>query len=79
MAQKCPVLWEDMAGPPPVHAGGTEQGDREEPGTRVLPAILSPALMVLLIHKARRLSGWFPLVAVTFGTRTKRPFVFPAV
>lgn len=55
------MLWEDTAGPPPAHAGGTEQGDREEPGTPFLPAILSPALIVLLIHKARRLSGWFPL------------------
>lgn len=72
------MLWEDKVGPPSTHAGDTGQGDREEPGTLLLLAILSPAPTVLLIHRARRSTGRFPLVeATTLSTRTKRPFCCP--
>lgn len=62
-AQKCPLLWEDKARPPAL-AGGPGQCDKQGPApwSCLLSCLLLPT--ILLIHKARRSSGWFPL-AVT--------------
>lgn len=59
-AQKCPLAaLGRQDGAPSAPAGETGQDDLEEPGPKVLPAILSPAPTLLLIHKARGRVGDF--------------------